>query len=133
MTEISVAIGRESVAVGAAQGLRIEPVFGLSAEQFSGAGDELLITAMRTLLSHVGRDSTTATVQDARKGRRTEIEHITGTVVRKGKDHGVPTPFNDAVLTIALEISNGHRAMDPSNLDLLKSEIASHTAKYGRT
>jgi 2-dehydropantoate 2-reductase len=123
MTEISVAIGRESVAVGAAQGLRLEPVFGLSPKEFAGAGDEVLITAMRTLLSHVGRESTTATVQDARKGRRTEIEHITGTVVRKGREFGVPTPYNDAVLDIALEISNGHRAMDQSNLDLLKERL----------
>jgi 2-dehydropantoate 2-reductase len=121
--EISVAIGRETVAVGAAQGLRLQPIFGLTAEEFAGAGDEVLITAMKTLLEHVGEHSMTATVQDAHKGRRTEIESITGTVVRKGREYGVPTPYNDAVLEIALEISNGKRTMDPANLDLLKDRL----------
>lgn len=123
MTEISVAIGRETAAVGAAQGYRLEPIFGLDAEEFAGAGDEVLMTAMRTLLTHVGKESTTATVQDARKGRRTELDYITGTVVRKGREFGVPTPYNDAVLEIGQEISDGRRQMDPANLDLLKAKL----------
>ncbi|MDH4118625.1 MAG: 2-dehydropantoate 2-reductase [Acidimicrobiia bacterium] len=123
ITEISVAIGRETAAVGTALGYRLEPIFGLTAEEFSGAGDEILIKAMRTLLEHVGEESTTATVQDARKGRRTEIDHITGAVVRKGRDAGVPTPVNDAVLEIGQEISMGRRQMDPANLDLLKGRL----------
>ena len=94
-----------------------------TAEEFAGAGDDVLITAMKTLLEHVGEHSMTATVQDAHKGRRTEIESITGTVVRKGREFGVATPYNDAVLDIALEISNGKRNMDPANLDLLKERL----------
>jgi 2-dehydropantoate 2-reductase len=124
MTEISVAIGRESAAVGAALGYRLEPVFGLSPEEFAGSGDEVLITAMRSLLAHVGKDSTTATVQDQLKGRKTEAEHITGLVVRKGEETGIPTPHNRAVLEIGREIAAGRRKMSPDNLDVLKSRLA---------
>jgi len=121
MTEISLAIGRESAAVGAALGYRLEPIFGLSAEDFAGSDDQVLITAMRTLHKHVGKEATTATVQDQLKGRRTELEHITGLVVRKGREVGVPTPINAAVLDLGRQIGAGSRRMDPSNLAVLKS------------
>ena len=123
MMEISLGIGRESAAVGAALGHRLEPIFGLSAEDFAGSDDQVLITAMRTLHRHVGKESTTATVQDQLKGRRTELEHITGTVVRKGREVGLPTPINDAVLDLGRQIGAGTRDMGPSNLDVLKSMV----------
>jgi 2-dehydropantoate 2-reductase len=125
MTEISVRIGRESAAVGTALGYRLEPIFGMTPEQFAGSGDEALVAAMRTLLSHIGKDSTTATVQDARKGRKTELEYITGTMTRKGREVGVPTPVNDAVLRLGREIEAGTREMTPENLDDLKDLIGS--------
>lgn len=121
MTEISVRIGRESVAVGEGLGYPLEPIFGMSSEQFSGEGDEMLVNAIRVLHGHIGKDATTATVQDQKKGRRTELEHITGTVVRKGREVGVPTPANDAVLQLAREIGGGERVMEPANLDALKA------------
>jgi 2-dehydropantoate 2-reductase len=124
MTEISVRIGRESVAVGERLGYRLAPIFGMSAEQFSGEGDEMLVRAIRVLHGHIGKDATTATVQDQRKGRRTELDHITGTVVRKGREVGVPTPANDAVLQLAGEIGRGERNMEPANLDALKALLA---------
>jgi 2-dehydropantoate 2-reductase len=123
MTEISLGIGRESAAVGAALGHRLEPIFGLSAEDFAGSDDQVLITAMRTLHRHVGKEATTATVQDHLKGRRTELEYITGTVVQKGRAVGVPTPINEAVLDLGRQIGAGTRRMDPSNLEVLKSMI----------
>jgi 2-dehydropantoate 2-reductase len=123
MTEISMGLGRESATVGAALGYRLEPIFGLTAEDFAGSSDQVLVTAMRALQSHVGKEATTATVQDSLKGRRTELEHITGTVVRKGREVGVPTPINDAVLELGRQISAGTRTMDPSNLDALKSML----------
>ena len=123
MTEISLAIGRESVAVGAALGYTVEPIFGLSAQDFAGSDDQVLITALRTLHQHVGKEATTATVQDQLKGRRTELEHINGTVVRKGREVGVPTPINDAVLELGNQIGAGTRHMDASNLDVLKSML----------
>ena len=104
--------------MGAALGHRLEPIFGLSAEDFAGSDDEVLLTAMRTLHDHVGREATTATVQDQLKGRRTELDHITGLVVRKGREVGVPTPINDAVLELGRQIGAGSRVMDPSNLDV---------------
>jgi 2-dehydropantoate 2-reductase len=127
MFEISVRIGRESVAVGQAMGYRMEPVFGLLADEFAGATDEVLITAMKTLLGHVGRNSRTAVVHDNLKGRRTELEYISGLVARKGKELGIPTPCNTAVAEIDRQIHQGKRAMDPSNFEQLKELIARYS------
>jgi len=36
-------------------------------------------------------------LQDVEAGRRTEIDYLNGAVVRMGREHGIATPFNDAV------------------------------------
>ncbi len=124
MADIAVKIGRESLAVGTAMGYRIEPIFGLRADEFAGSSDENLVTARDTLMHHVGGNSRTAPIHDHIKGRRSEMEFITGIVTRKGKELGIPTPFNDAVLEIDRMINKAEIKMDRSNFDLLKSKLA---------
>lgn len=120
MLEISVPIGREALAVGDALGYRTEPIFGMTAEEFAGSSDEMLVTGIRTLMAHIGRSSTTASVHDHRKGRRTEMGHINGVVVARGGELGVPTPYNALVMNLYRRVDTGELAMDPANLDLLK-------------
>ena len=91
MFDISVKLGKESLAVGAALGYRMEPLFGLRADEFAGSSDENLITTMKTLMGHVG-GGRTAPIHDHIKGRRSEIEFISGVVARKGKELGIPRP-----------------------------------------
>ena len=121
MFDISVQLGRESLAVGAALGYRTEPIFGLRADEFAGSSDENLVTAMKTLLGHVSRGRT-APIHDHIKGRRSEMEFISGVVARKGKELGIPTPFNDAVVDIDRKINKGELKMNPSNFELLKKQ-----------
>jgi len=128
MTELSVLLGKESLAVGTALGYRIEPVFGLRADEFAGSNDEVLVTAMKTLLGHVGSRSRTAPIHDHIKGRTSEMEYITGLVSRKGSELGIPTPCNDAVIAIDRMINRGEIPMDPSNYELLKARIAAPDA-----
>lgn len=123
MSEISVGLGRESLAVGAALGYRIEPVFGLRADEFAGSGDENLVTVMKTLMSHVG-GGRTAPIHDHIKGRRSEMEFIPGLVATQGRELGIPTPFNDAVTEIDRQINSGALKMDLANFELLKARVA---------
>lgn len=122
--ETSVRIGRETVAVGKALGYELEPVFGLSAEEFSGGTDEVLYKAMDTLQAHVGEHAVTAPVQDHWKGRRSEYQFITGLVARKAEEVGVPAPVNSAIVEIYDQIDAGHRQMQPDNWDTLQALIA---------
>jgi 2-dehydropantoate 2-reductase len=124
MYDISVKLGRESLAVGAALGYRIEPVFGLSADAFTGSSDDNLVMAMKTLMGHVG-GGRTAPIHDHIKGRRSEMEFIPGLVAKKGRELGIPTPAMDAVVEIDRRINRGELKMDPSNFELLKAKVAS--------
>jgi 2-dehydropantoate 2-reductase len=123
MNEISVALGRETVAVGQALGYRLEPIFGLSADDFTGATDEVLLRAMNTLMGHIGPQSQTAIVVDHKKGRRSEFEYISGLVVRMGEHTGVPTPYNAAVTELARRIDRGELAMEAENFQRLVDAV----------
>jgi len=126
MADIAVRIGRESLAVGAALGYRIEPIFGLRADEFAGSSDENLVIARDTLMHHVGGQSRTAPIHDHIKGRRSEMDFITGVVTRKGRELGIATPFNDAVLELDRRINTRELAMDRSNFERLKSRLEPH-------
>ena len=124
MFEISVRCGKESLAVGTALGYRMEPIFGLRADEFAGTSDENLTTTRNALMRHVGSNSRTAPIHDHIKGRKSEMEFITGLVTKKGREFGIPTPCNDAVIEIDRQINKGEIKMDRANLDLLKTRIA---------
>lgn len=125
MFDMSVALGRESMAVGKALGYELEPVFGMSAEEFSEASDETLIRAVETLMSHVGKEGVTAPIHDHLKGRKSEMSLINGLVAEKGKELKISVECNAAVTEIDRRLNDGELEMDPSNFGLLKSMINS--------
>ena len=122
--DLSVGLGKEAMAVGEALGYGVEPVFGLSSDDIAGSDDQVLVTAMKTLLGHVGPRSRTAPIQDHIKGRKSEMEYINGLVSRRARELGIPTPFNDAVTEIAQMIDDGEIEMGRANYELLQAKIA---------
>jgi 2-dehydropantoate 2-reductase len=52
------------------------------------------------LLHSLSPNGKTSMLQDVEGGRKTEVEIFSGKVVELGKQHGVPTPVNEAVLQI---------------------------------
>ncbi len=125
MFDISVQLGKESRLVGTAMGVRIEPVFGLRADEFWATENDVEVTIMKSLMEKVGSRARTAPIHDHIKGRKSEMEYIPGVVSRKGREFGIPTPFSDAVLEIDRQINTREIKMDPSNLDLLKKMVSS--------
>ena len=125
MFDMSVALGRESMAVGKALGYELEPVFGMSAEEFSEATDAVLISAMETLMAHVGKEGVTAPIHDHHKGRKSEMSYINGLVARSGAEHNIPVDCNAAVTEIDRRLNEGELEMDPANFGLLKSMVES--------
>ena len=59
--------------------------------------------------------------QDVNKGRKTEIEHLNGLVSKTGKEMGIPTPYNDAVVQIIRGIESGEFMVAKENLKRVDS------------
>lgn len=55
-------------------------------------------------------------LQDLEKGRATEVPMINGYVSEVGKKHGIPTPFNDAVVEIVRKIEQKTLTLSMDNL-----------------
>jgi len=56
--------------------------------------------------------------------RKTEIDYITGEIVRCGERHGIPTPLNRLQWQMFEEIESGSRPMQWKNLDDLDAALA---------
>jgi 2-dehydropantoate 2-reductase len=66
------------------------------------------------LIDHAARpevayDHKASMLQDVEAGRETEIDYLNGGIVRFGREHGVPTPLNEAIVALVkgLERSQG--------------------------
>jgi 2-dehydropantoate 2-reductase len=110
----------EAVTVGRACGYRMEPINGLTADDLLGSPEQ--IARAITADARVGgsEDSMNHVSQDLRRGRPTEVTgFLNGQVVRKGKEAGIHTPVNDAVVRHFGELERGELRADIANLELV--------------
>src|SRR5262249_24103521 len=112
----------EGVDVAVAERVDLEPVFGLvPASLIAGRGAQWSETMTRALLA-VGplfARVKSVTWRDFELGRASEIDAVTGEIVRRGRVRGVPTPLNTAALRMLREIEAKARPIGPQNLDVL--------------
>ena len=116
---LCVKLGRETMAVGKALGITIEPIFGMSAEEFNVSADAIVEKLLRAILIHHGetaRQVRGVVLQDYLKGRLTETDFVNGLIARKGRETGVPTPANEAVVEINRRIRAGELKPERSNV-----------------
>ena len=120
---ISLACGSEAVAVGQAQGHRIEPVSGIDVERIlvggaGGTGAAQLAADWEDTAAELGEIKGSMPT-DIERGRKTEIDSFSGFISQEGKRMGIPTPANDAVYRMVLAIESGARSPGPHNLEEL--------------
>jgi 2-dehydropantoate 2-reductase len=120
---LAVGLGRECLEVGTTLGYRVEPIFGMTAEAFLGAPDDVLKGALLTLFSHIGKKARNSVLQDHLKGRRSEIPFLNGLVVRKGREAHVPTPLNQGIVSLTDRIEKEGLKPGPANLPLLERMV----------
>ncbi len=123
LLELCIRLGKESMQVGTTLGYRLEPIFGMSPDDFLGSTDEVLKKNLMALISHIGKKSLNCILQDHMKGRRSEVEFLNGLVVRKGREAKVPTPLNEAITSLDKQIEQRMLKPDRSNLPLLEKLI----------
>jgi 2-dehydropantoate 2-reductase len=123
MIDITIKLGRETSLVGKTLGYNLEPIFGMTADDFLASTDELLKKTLATLVSHIGKEARSMILQDQLKGRRTEIDYVNGLVARKGREAGIPTPWNEAVTALTQKIEQGTAKATPLNAKILKESV----------
>jgi 2-dehydropantoate 2-reductase len=123
--EFCIGLGRECLQVGAALGYRVEPIFGLKAEDFLDSSDEVLKKHLTTLLSHIGKTARNSVLQDHVRGRRSEVEFLNGLVAKKGREANIRTPLNEAVVSLTKQVEQNRLKADRSNHAILENLIAS--------
>ncbi|MFQ5520724.1 MAG: ketopantoate reductase family protein, partial [Candidatus Methylomirabilia bacterium] len=119
---IAIHLAAEVINVGRALGHAVEPIFGIDAQRLvdaaEGRGLEEVETDMAAGAKRLsgGRPSF---LQDVMKARRTEIDYLNGYVSDQGRQVGVKTPFNDAVVEVVHRHGAGTLRPDPRNLEPL--------------
>ncbi|MGA2990515.1 MAG: 2-dehydropantoate 2-reductase [Candidatus Korobacteraceae bacterium] len=128
--ELGIALGRECLEVGTALGYQVEPVFGLSAADMMGDPEKFLKCILETLCKHIGKH-TNSFLQDILKGRPSEVYYMNGLVAAKGREAGIPTPFNDEITSIVEQIERGEMTVGPEHLSRLENLVSSKRASAG--
>jgi len=114
-------LGTEAIAVGRKIGYKIEPIFQLTAEDFLEAPAEIAKKIAWASTIGVAIGYPTMVRQDIMRGRPSEVMgYLNGLVARKGREIGVPTPMNDAILKLWARFEAGEVKQGVETLDLIE-------------
>ena len=106
---IRIHLAKEGAQVGLAQGLDVVAINRKPAALWADAdkGDvyEELDDFMSTQRGRVNWLASMA--QDVHKGRHSEVDFMNGLICRKGRENGVETPFNDAIVEAMHGVDDG--------------------------
>lgn len=116
--------GYEAMEAAIADGATITPIIGMQ-PVISNHPERYVDQILETVLEAFSAPDTLATsLQDWRKGRRSEVREINGRVVEILKSRGKPAPINERMVELALAIEKGALAPQLSNVSLLTSSAA---------
>ncbi|MET0304383.1 MAG: 2-dehydropantoate 2-reductase N-terminal domain-containing protein [Microbacteriaceae bacterium] len=117
--DFMVECGKEAARAAVADGSRLVPIFGMTADDVTHP-DQFAEDLLGVVLERFSLPDTKTTVlQDWLKGRRAEVSEVNGLVVDVLTAAGQDAPANAHTVAIARRIEAGELAADPSNLDLL--------------
>ncbi|MCH8110228.1 MAG: 2-dehydropantoate 2-reductase [Chloroflexi bacterium] len=121
---IQIHISKESAMVGLAHNVQVEPIGGVAADVWARADRGDVLEELDAKFQGKGGgdlDWKASMGQDVAKGRRTEVEYMNGYIVEAGREVGVSTPVNAAIVEVVKEIDAGLTKPDPSNIERVLS------------
>lgn len=111
--------GKEAARAAVADGSRLVPIFGLTAEQVTGPDQYAADLLGEVLDKYSLPDTRTTVLHDWMKGRHSEYREVNGLVVDVLERAGGSAPVNAHVVDIARRIEAGDLERGPHNLELL--------------
>ncbi len=123
---ITVKIAGEALTVAQRLGVQVEPVGGIPAQAYLDASRGVGVEALRTAWVERGKSvgaGRPSLLQDLMKGRRTEVDYLNGYVVRRGREVGVLTTMNEAIVELTHRLEVGELPQGPENLRLLTRHL----------
>jgi 2-dehydropantoate 2-reductase len=127
--KVFTALMQEAMAVAAAMGIKVEPAGGGKLDYYRFLdGSSFTSNLKRNLLIRIigfkYRRIRPSSLQSLERGRRTEIDYLNGYICDRGREHEVPTPINDAVVSMIRQIEAGTRKISLENLnDMVLEEL----------
>lgn len=110
---------KECIDVCAASGIRIEPVQGKDIVRlldYSNPVKKAISFFIIPIAIRKHARLKASMLQDIEKSKLTEVDAINGVVCEAGRKCGVPTPMNDAVVSVIHRIENGELRPEMQNL-----------------
>jgi len=116
---IRINLAKEGAQVGLAQGLKIVDIGEKPADFWADANKGDVFEELDDFMASRGGPVNwlASMAQDVHKGRHSEIDFMNGLICQKGREFGVPTPYNDAIVEAMHGIDDGSIKPDPSNVD----------------
>ncbi|MFH1113918.1 MAG: 2-dehydropantoate 2-reductase [Pseudomonadota bacterium] len=120
--DIFFAIMREALATADAMRVRVEAGGGGKLDYYKllAPGGILAAFKRHLIVRIIGfkyRRLKSSSLQSLERGKRTEIEYLNGYICDRAREHGVPTPVNDALVAMIREIEAGSRTITPDNIN----------------
>jgi 2-dehydropantoate 2-reductase len=117
--EFMVECGKEAARAAVADGSRLVPIFGLTADQVTGPDQYAHDLLGEVLDKYSLPDTRTTVLQDWMKDRHSEYREVNGLVVDVLAAAGETAPVNAHVVDLAQRIEAGELERGPGNLELL--------------
>jgi 2-dehydropantoate 2-reductase len=119
--EFMVECGKEAARAAVADGSRLVPIFGLTAEQVTGPDQYAADLLGEVLDKYSLPDTRTTVLHDWMKGRHSEYLEVNGLVVDVLEAAGERAPYNAHTVELGRRIEAGELERGPKNLELLLS------------
>jgi 2-dehydropantoate 2-reductase len=119
---LAIPLAAEVFAVGQALGFTLQRLWGVPPArwQAAGRGDANAIAetmnAMAAQTASMVEGGLSGTLQDIKKGRRTEVDYFNGYVASQGRECGVATPMHDALAALIRRMERGEEHPDERNI-----------------
>ena len=113
-------ITKEAMEIGVALGYQLQPITGLTPESLLGTPERIARTMIVNNSQGAPEGSVSMVQHDMEVGRPSEVAgYLNGYLVNKGREVGIQTPMNEAMIELHARLVRRELPWDETNMDLV--------------